>query len=351
MPERYDAGLAAEIRRAIHQAERVRVVSHLRPDGDAVGSLLGIGLALQAAGKQVQLVLSDGLPVIFRHLPGSELIRKGTNEEYDLSIVLDSSDLARTGKALQPLQRGDVEYRPDINIDHHVTNDGFARLNLVDTQAVATAEVLANLLPEIGLEVTPTVAIPLLTGIVTDTIGFRTSNMTPAALRTAAALMETGANLPELYRLALVQRSYEATCYWAAGLSLMQREGRLIWTRLTLEDRRACNYPGRDDADLINVLASIEDADIVFLFTEQANGRVKVSWRAQPGFTVAHLAVHFGGGGHPAAAGAELEGALDDVETEVLEATRQVWKIQASELKKDGGFTRKKTKRNRLNVE
>jgi phosphoesterase RecJ-like protein len=162
----------------------------------------------------------------------------------------------------------------------------------------------------------------LLTGLVTDTLGFRTSNMTPHALRTAAGLMESGADLPELYRLALVSRSYPATRLWGAGLSRLKREGRLVWTTLSLADRKITDYPGRDDADLISVLASIQEADIAMIFQEQANRRVKVSWRAQPGIDVSQIAVRFGGGGHPAASGAELEGDLESVQETILAATR-----------------------------
>jgi len=102
----------------------------------------------------------------------------------------------------------------------------------------------------------------------------------------------------------------------------LQREERLIWTSLTLADRAAVKYPGNDDADLVNVLSAIDDADLMVIFIEQKGGDVKVSWRAQPGFDVSKIALSFGGGGHAAAAGADINGSLEDVQERVLRATR-----------------------------
>ena len=297
-------------------AEKIMVVSHIRPDGDAIGSVLGLGLSLQLIGKQVQMVLSDGLPPSFRHLPGADQLRQHPDGKFDLICVVDCSDLQRTGNALKGYPQ------PDLNIDHHITNLYFARLNLVDPQAVATAEILAELIREMHLPMPPSVAAALLTGLITDTLGFRTSNVQPNSLRLAASLMETGVDMPDLYRRTLVTRSFEATRVWGAGLSTLAREGRMVWATLTMADRKAAGYNGRDDADLINVLASIEDADIALIFVEQPNHHVKVSWRAKNGFDVSQVALQFGGGGHPPASGADITGKLADVQASVLVATR-----------------------------
>lgn len=304
-----------KIRELLTNANQILVVSHIRPDGDAVGSLLGFGLALQATSKQVQMVLADGVPQNFRHLPGSNLIKRQAKGEFDCIVVVDCSDLQRTGDALK-------DRSPDLNIDHHITNLNFAAINLVDPEAVATCAILAQHLPDWGFAITPDVASALLTGIISDTLGFRTSNVTPDALRQAASLMELGANLPELYNLALVGRSYEATRYWGQGLGKVQRDGALVWTTLTLEDRKLAAYPGNDDADLVNLLATIDNSEIVVMFVEQSSNRVKVSWRARPGYDVSQIALQFGGGGHPAAAGAEISGSLEDVQKQVLQVTR-----------------------------
>lgn len=308
--------LLRQVAEVICSATRPLLVSHVRPDGDAVGSLLGFGLALQSAGKRVQMVLADGVPTAFRHLSGSDQIMKYPEGPYDLVCVLDCGDVTRMGDILPP------DYVPEVNIDHHATNLRFARLNLVDTHAVATVEIICLLLPLMDLELTPTIASALLTGFITDTLGFRTNNMKPEVLRLAANLMEAGADLPVIYREALASHSFEAIRFWGAGLSNLQRDGSLIWTSITQEDRKSVNYPGRDDADLINILTTIDPSDIVMIFVEQPDGRIKVSWRASPGFDVSEIAKSFGGGGHPSASGALIQGSLDKVQELVLSATQ-----------------------------
>jgi phosphoesterase RecJ-like protein len=140
----------------------------------------------------------------------------------------------------------------------------------------------------------------------------------------AAELMKAGASLPVLYEQALVQRSFEAARLWGVGLLGLQRENGLVWTSITQDEKKAINYPGRDDADLVNVLSSITDADVAVIFLEQPGGKIKISWRAKPGFDVAQIALYFGGGGHQAAAGAEVVGSLQEVQDKVLEATRAI---------------------------
>ncbi len=320
-------GILGEIRGKLQEAHSILVVSHIRPDGDAIGSLLGLGLALQEAGKDVQMVLSDKLPAGFRHLPGSDKVRAKAEGTFDLTVAVDCSDLSRVGDALK-VRNGSGEemcLAPDINIDHHVTNLRFARYNLVESEAAATSEMLARHITKLGLNLSKPVAEAFLTGILTDTLGFRTSNMSPRVLRAAADLMETGANLPDLYRYALMSRSFNAARYWGAGLTRLQRDGPIVWATLTLDDRKQASYPGRDDADLINVVSSIDDAEVSLVFVEQNHDSVKVSWRAQPGYDVSQVAMKFGGGGHKVAAGADIPGALPDVQLKVLEATRALF--------------------------
>lgn len=300
------------------KANRILVVSHVRPDGDAVGSLLGLGLALQDAEKSVQMVLEDGVPSSESHLQGSELILSKPEGIFDLTIVVDCSDLERIGKALNGYGT------PGWNIDHHITNLNFARRNLVQPEAASTAEILAELIPAWGLKISNQCASALLTGIVTDTLGFRTSNVTPKTLRIAAILVEAGGDLFELYRRSLLQHSYQAARYWGSGLSKIERQGRMVWTSLTAADRRSSGYTGCDDADLINLVSGINDTDVSLIFVEQPKSLVKVSWRSQPGFDVSQVALLFGGGGHKAAAGADVQGTLNEVQEKVLTATRSL---------------------------
>lgn len=307
-----------QIRQKFHSSERVLIVSHVRPDGDAIGSLLAIGLGLLARGKDVQMVLADGVPSSFKHLEGADLVKRKADGDVDLIIVVDCSDFQRTGTSL------DGYPKPDIIIDHHVTNNGFGSLNLIEPEAVATSEIMAEYFELWGLEITPGVANALITGIVTDTLGFRTSNMRPKTMRVAADLMEKGANLPEQYSYSLLRRSFTAAKYWGAGLSSLEKQNRMVWGTLSLEARDKCEYPGNDDADLINVISAINDFDISMIFVEQKNGTVKVSWRSVPGVDVSKIAVQFGGGGHPAAAGADIPGKLVEIQKEVLDNTRNL---------------------------
>jgi phosphoesterase RecJ-like protein len=146
--------------------------------------------------------------------------------------------------------------------------------------------------------------------------------MKPKTMRVVADLMEIGCDLPDLYQKVLTNKSFEAAKFWGVGLSTLQKEDRIVWATLTHEDRKEVGYPGRDDADLINVLSSIDEMDIAIIFVEQPNGKVKVSWRAVKGVDVSKIAFSFGGGGHQPAAGAEITGSLSYVRSEVLNRTR-----------------------------
>ncbi|MCW5876012.1 MAG: DHH family phosphoesterase [Anaerolineales bacterium] len=311
-----DTSLLKQARQWLQGAQSILIVSHVRPDGDAICSVLGLGLALQAQGKQVQMVLPDGLPEGFDHLQGVEQIVRRAQGPADLVVALDAAAQERTGESLQ----GFPEVH--INIDHHVTNTRFGQLNLIDPASVATCAMLAEHLPTLGLDFAPGVPEALLTGILTDTIGFHTSNMNPKALRIAADLVEMGADLPSLYERALLRRSFAALRYWGAGLSKLQREGDLVWTTLSLADRSETGYPGNDDAELINNIAFVEGAAVVVLFVEQHDNQVKMSWRSQGDIDVSRIAAQFGGGGHVAAAGANQAGSLAEVQQRVLQATR-----------------------------
>lgn len=314
--------LDGAIQERLTEAREVLIVSHIRPDGDAVGSLLGLGLALQGASKNVQMVLTDGVPSAFRHLEGVDQIKTRVGGPFDTFVTVDCADFKRTGKAFESFRP------PDLNIDHHITNENFGILNLIEGEEVATSAILTNHLPAWGLAITRPVASALLTGIITDTLGFRTANITPEAMRQVATLMETGVDMPELYMRGFVRRSYEATRYWAGGLSKLQRQDGIVWCTLTLEDRKAAGYSGNDDADLINTISAIDGFKVGMIFVQQADGRVKISWRAlEPGIDVSPVAQHFGGGGHAAAAGADVEGKLEEIQMGVLQKTKEMLRL------------------------
>ena len=311
--------IIAAIGERLRTAQKILISSHVRPDGDAVGSMLGLGLALQDAGKSVHMVLADGIPSSFKYLEGSEQVRKEPDAEFDTFVTVDCADFKRLGKPFQNISA------QDINLDHHITNERFGVLNLIEGEEVATAAILTNYLPAWGYEITRPVAAALLTGIITDTLGFRTSNMTPEALRQAAALMETGVDMTELYMRGLVRRSLPAARYWGAGLSKLESDNGIVWSSLSLADRKASGYHGNDDADLINMISAVEDHKVGMIFVEQRDNHVKISWRAlEEGVDVSLVAKQFGGGGHAAAAGADIPGTLDETQPVVLATTKEM---------------------------
>jgi phosphoesterase RecJ-like protein len=299
-------------------AGSITTVTHERPDADAVGSLLAISLALEERGKRVSPVMAEGLPRRYAFLPGSSRVSADLPAETDLIIVVDCAELARTGFPERQFARS-----ADINIDHHPTNTSFAHLNVVDTQAAASAEILFNLFSELGWRISPDVACNLMAGLLSDTIGFRTSSVTPATFVVASELLKMPIPYVGLYQRLLNSRSFDAVRYWGAGLSKLRREDGLIWTTLTLEDRASAGYSGSGDADLVDIMTTIDGAEMVLVFVEQAEGKVKVSWRSLNGVDVSRLAEKFGGGGHAPAAGAMISGDMQAVLETVLAATLQ----------------------------
>jgi phosphoesterase RecJ-like protein len=313
------SAIHSEIKTRFSSASRILIVSHVRPDGDAIGSMLALGLALLDMGKQVQMVLADGVPEGFKHLPGSEQIQGFAQGEFDLIVTVDCSDIKRVGAALQGYRN------PDIVIDHHLTTEAFGTLMLVEAEAVATASILTRCMPLWGLTITQPIAANLITGLVTDTLGFRTPNTNPEVLRQTADLIALGVDMSTLYYHSLVRRTFEGARYWGTGLSSLQRSDGIVWATLTLAERQASGYTGNDDADLINIVSSIDAADIAIIFVEQNVHNTKVSWRGlKKHLDVSRVARQFNGGGHKAAAGADIEGSLSEIQEKVLAATRRL---------------------------
>lgn len=307
---------AEKIRTVLEQCQRPLVLTHERPDGDAIGSLLAMGLVLKDMGKEPWMAMTGGIPARYRFMQGASEVHDKLPEQHDALIVLDCSDIGRIGFELI--------HTPDINIDHHPTNEMFATINYVDHTMAATTELLYRLYAELGFPLQIDTCNALMLGLITDTIGFRTPSVHPGLFEVVADLLGRGANLPELYDRSLNQRSFEGARYWGRGLGHLEREGEMLWTELTLEDRQSAGYRGDDDADLVNLLTTIESPKIVLIFVEQAGEQVKVSWRSQIGYDVAAVASAFGGGGHNQASGAMIPGTMSDVKKRVLDATRKL---------------------------
>jgi phosphoesterase RecJ-like protein len=259
----------------------------------------------------------DPIPSRFDYIPGVEAIVQDMVAPFDLVIALDCSDLRRVG-AFSELPH--FSEHPLLNIDHHVTNDQFGDVNVVDGTASSTAEVLLRLLDFMGVELDDMLATSLLAGIVTDTRGFRTNNVTPRVLEASVRLMEAGASLPYVSQYGLDQRPMVAVRLWGDALSHVGFEDGIIWTSVSLAMRREIGYQGNGDAGLASFLVSADEADVSIVFVEQEDGSIDVGMRAVPGFDVAQFAVRFGGGGHALAAGFGIAGPLEQARERVLDA-------------------------------
>lgn len=307
----------SDIQALLISTKHVLVVTHIGPDGDAIGSLTAVGVALRQLGKEVTLVCDDGVPSRFRFLPLTELVQKRPpeNTRYDLLIAVDCGDELRMGRAFASLP----EPRPVvINIDHHVTNTQFGSVNLVQSQATSTAEVLYRLFHELGVKFTPDLATCLLTGIVTDTLGFRVVGITPVTLETAGALMQRGADLSFIMQNALTVKPYSTLRLYRTGLNNMKLEDGLLWTTINNEEREAAGHLGAGSVGLVNMLADVDDVAIGLVLLEYEDGNVYVGFRCRPPYSVTELALNLGGGGHPLAAGATLDIPLAEAESLVV---------------------------------
>jgi phosphoesterase RecJ-like protein len=312
----------AEIAGLLLRAERVLALCHVSPDGDAIGSLLALGSLLRqsadgrsAPNREITLVSADGVPEQFRFLPGASHIRTAApSGPWDVVVTLDASDIRRLGEPFHPETYGGT---PLVNIDHHVTNLYFGTHNYVDPSAAATAQIVVHLADAMSVPISHETAICLLTGLATDTLGFRTSNVTPDVLRTGIRLMEAGADLSDIIARTLTYRPVDVMRLWGLALGELRSEGRAIWAVVSDEMRERVGAPQDAESGLVSFLIGAPEADIAAVFSEAADHRVEVSFRARPGFDVSALALSLGGGGHPQASGCALPGSLADVETRV----------------------------------
>jgi len=304
----------------IRQARDILVICHVMPDGDAIGSLLGLGWALHKLGKEHTLACADPVPDSFAYLPGSEAMVSHPEGNYDLIISLDCSDLKRLGAAYdQDSLRG----VPIINIDHHVTNVGFGSVNWVDPSSAATAQMVLTLIEHLEVPLDPIMATCLLNGIVTDTRGFRTPNTMAAVMEATTRLMTAGASLSEITEQVFNRRPLAVVRLWGKALSAVQLDGRIIWTEISRAMKHECGLNSDSDDGLVSFLTSACEADVGVVFTEKDDSTIDVSMRSMPGIDISTVAMRFGGGGHPQAAGCNLSSSLAEARERILAELRR----------------------------
>ena len=300
----------------IQNARRVFAASHVDHDGDAVGSLLGFAHTLRRLGKTVTVALADPVAWRFAHLPGAEsigIVRPAPDD--DLLVSLDASEFNRLGAVLTP---DDLAGRPLLMIDHHITNSRFGTVNVLDPTAASTCEILYALTQALGVTPDETIATCLLTGVVTDTLGFRTTSTTPRSLAVAQALMQAGADLSEICQRAFNSDTYARLRLTADVLNRMRLDHGVLWSQVTLDDLRRLDVPYAESTGLVGHLNSVREARVAVVFRENEDGRIDVSMRSKPGISLAPVALALGGGGHPQAAGATLPPPISAARDRVL---------------------------------
>lgn len=307
----------AEATRAVDAAQRILVVTHVSPDGDAIGSLLGTANMLAAFDKAVDMAVDGGVPDFLAWLPGADRVQDTLNTgEWDLMISVDASDEARTGEVGA---YGRAHSKSVINIDHHPTNTMFGDVHLVMPEAVSTTEVLFYWLQTLDFSLSDVVAVPLLTGLVTDTLGFRTSNVTANTISLAHMLIGGGADLATITERTLDTRSVNKVYLWKHALASVELyEGGVIAANVTVEDAKRAGMSEVSDAGLAQWLIRTNEAMISITFKETPEGRVEISMRSKPGFDVSKIAFEVGGGGHKQAAGATIDGPLQAARDRIL---------------------------------
>jgi phosphoesterase RecJ-like protein len=299
------------------QHERFLVISHVRPDGDAYGSTLGLALTLRAQGKDVQVVNADGLSPLFAFLPGSDMLTSpgATPEPGRLLISVDCADVKRHGVAFDQWQR-----QPDVTIDHHVSNPGFAQLNLIDAESPATAQVICEIIAALDWRLTADAAANLYVGLMTDTGNFRYRQTTALTFETAAKLVAAGANPTDLAeacyqsfraeRLLLIGEVFKAIHF--------ANRNRVAWFGLTPEMYRVSGALPEETEGLIEYLQSVKTVECAFLLEALPEGLTRVSMRSRGTVDVQAICKEFGGGGHRLAAGLRTKLSPADLQPRLL---------------------------------
>lgn len=316
-------GLPERVRRAaevIASSHSLGGVCHERPDGDALGSMLGFAASARLAGRTVRSAIpsSDAVPSRYRFLP-TDL----------LSLTLSRSDLPQTVLAFDcasPDRLGDLDWMVEeaenlVVVDHHISNEGFGTLNLIDPDASATVGLVHDLITALGWPVDEVVATCLLTGLVTDTGRFQYSNTTPRTHRLAARLLEAGAR-PEV----IGQAVYEEEPFGllpVAGAVLsrarLDTDRGVVWSVLYTDDLEAASLNGEETELLIDLVRLPREAGVAMLIREAPDGGVRVSLRSRGEVNVGAIAEALGGGGHHNAGGFSFSGDPSEAAASVLE--------------------------------
>ena len=310
----------------IQQCRTIAVTSHCRPDGDAIGSTLALGLALQGMGKKVYMWNEDGVPARYAFLEGAELIQplpETVPADVEMLICVDTGDWKRLGDRTQQLL---VDFPLIVNVDHHGTNTRYGHLQVIEPETAACAFVLFNMLKSWGVKMTRPVADALYVGISTDTGSFQYGSTTPEVMHAAGELLAAGVDVADVNRRVYQEVPYSSLLMQREVLNHMVVEagGRLAHYSMPAGRKAELQVSLEDTKDLVDVVRVLQGVKVAIIFEDLEDGRIRVSLRSKDAsISVAAIASLFGGGGHAMASGIRMRGELADCREKVLNAVRK----------------------------
>jgi bifunctional oligoribonuclease and PAP phosphatase NrnA len=302
---------------AIRQGERFLVCSHSRPDGDAVGSMLAMGMLLRQMGKHADLVTADSVPLLYRAMPGADEILSAlrVHGPYDAAILLECDGLERAKL------RGMEDFFL-INIDHHISGRAFAHINWIDPHAVSVGELVYRLIKASGATLTPAMATCLYTTVLTDTGGFCYGATRASTFEIARDLVVAGADPIAIARQVCFSTPASKMLLLGAALTNLKREGHIAWLSVTHNDMVRTCATEEDCEGIVNYAIGIAGVEAAFFLRELPESRIRVSLRGKGKIDVAAVAAQLGGGGHQNAAGCTLDGPVSHARDQILAALR-----------------------------
>jgi phosphoesterase RecJ-like protein len=314
-----------QIAEALRENQSFAVLSHVRPDGDALGSQLAMGLALRKLGKDVRIWNEDGMLEKYSFLPNAELLTKppAAPEDVDVILALDTAIQNRLGTALPAVKSSKL----CINIDHHPSNPGYGDIVCIDPKAPATGQILFELMSSQKLPIDSSIATNLYVAISTDTGSFQYPNTTARTFEIAAELVRAGVDVGRVSQLTYENypRRRVELLRDLLGTMRFDANNRVASFSLSLATAKKLGVLPEDNEGLIDHLRAIQGVVVAIFFEELADGKVRVSMRSKTNkVNVCAICEKFGGGGHVLAAGARVRGTLAEVEQKVLEEVRNV---------------------------
>lgn len=304
----------------IENKQKFGITTHIKPDGDGVGSSLGLFWLLKSLGKSAEVIVRGDVPPAYRSLPGADHIRdiERIDREYDAVFVIECSDLDRPGIA-------GLENEFTVNIDHHTTSEHFGTINWIDSTASAVGEMIYNLCKAIGGRVTKEIAECVYMALVTDTGSFHFSNTTERTLKVASELIKAGVRPAAISEAVYNNYPWSRIELMRQVLDTVRRDatGKIACLRQTLKMREQAGAIDGDNNGFVNIPLAARDILAAVYMREVGLGQYRVSLRSKGDINVAKVAERFGGGGHRNAAGLKVDGDWDSREAEIVEAVRE----------------------------